>query len=1196
MTKIKLKKFKKSRKMILRIMMFLLAFLGIQIPVFSQLDKPATPNLSTKFPKLSSEEPAPPARLPGFGSTPERSRLHFPALAPKNPTAIPKEPNSGPLVIYPFLQFLDPPLKAPSIPLTIPGVEPFQLKLSVDDSPDRLPVIPAKKSAAVANPQKPYSVVGEKTKPGEFPPLTDYESEIQSPQNQQLTSDPLPLKKDLKMIDNLVQEERDRLAFYQDLRYRLVAFLNKQTIFSATQTEELWAALCSYYFRHRDYVEVVYYGNELLQRFAHSSIKTPQEKGNMPFEVYRQVAIAMYELKMESAALPRLIALLSNLPDSIDPGSEKVRVLHNYLWHDLAQQSFYHSETVQNLIQEIEPSLLGLPALRFRYQRFLAEALMREGDYRKASFLWQTAIDYYLQKKKPYQSIFLAYNICCQAECLDRMRQTPRAIQLLCQLLQNLHSQQGEQRNNVFHALNQLYHYYTKLNRASEFIPVLERGFIWFISEPNVRISMPTDSQFSWFAEAFASLYHQHTDSQLGKNFVNIIMYKNSHAPAKLRRSLDQLVFEIIHWWDEHHSACLRSSDIGNYYTHLDQTYGAQDWLTRQTYSLFSKQLLQEQKFTDVIKLLKSYEKYVDHDSSRGEEFEVELMHRQVTALMQIKQFEDAKFMLEKIFKLVYIQQHNQTIMYLHLRLTYAKILMSLSQMDESLATISEIVQFLQETSSPVKLASYTPKQGSLPLPEFNYLGFSFDQIQDLHLEIIYLLAENEQFSEATSHLHQMVESWVTNQQIPKCFDNAVHLISNLSPAIASAMGKISRIEELLKTLISITQHHPQSKNTEKQQLGVKIALAQWYYHSKNLHQSIAYAKEILQENRALLQKNPMYQKEIYEIIGSSYCNLGKVDQALKFFIELVEMPDTGYPGESEEKIRQLHIACDLAIESNQFKVAEQLSLQCYHLVEAEPIEESDEKRFWLNQLLEIYTNCKQFDKKIRLLKPLVDHFRQENKIGNHDSFMAWCNRLIIAYEEKKEYAKAIELRREVLQCLQETSGKRSLKTIEAVFRLAQMLVNNHHYAEAIPYLEEVQAVFQDILPASHPYQASLAAMKGYCLLRLGRTTEAEHLILHSLQLRQENDNSSWEYFSSMSLLGQCKLAAKEYTKVYPLLQKSLIELSKQRYELPAPTNENNILALTSQAMQKFQNESLPVYGLFGCYWKEKMALNGQQH
>jgi tetratricopeptide (TPR) repeat protein len=157
---------------------------------------------------------------------------------------------------------------------------------------------------------------------------------------------------------------------------------------------------------------------------------------------------------------------------------------------------------------------------------------------------------------------------------------------------------------------------------------------------------------------------------------------------------------------------------------------------------------------------------------------------------------------------------------------------------------------------------------------------------------------------------------------------------------------------------------------------------------------------------------------------------------------------------------------------------------------------------------------------------------RTKAKLGvKDDETQQLADRLAAAYEKAGRFEEALRQREESLQLKRKLSSDSRDAAVNDLQGIARLYEELHDYQRAESLWREIIARVRN----DEILLGSVKASLGHCLLRCGKSADAEQELRECLAL-QEKTNRGYEVVITKSFLGRALLAQKKYTAAEPLL------------------------------------------------------------
>jgi hypothetical protein len=131
----------------------------------------------------------------------------------------------------------------------------------------------------------------------------------------------------------------------------------------------------------------------------------------------------------------------------------------------------------------------------------------------------------------------------------------------------------------------------------------------------------------------------------------------------------------------------------------------------------------------------------------------------------------------------------------------------------------------------------------------------------------------------------------------------------------------------------------------------------------------------------------------------------------------------------------------------------------------------------------------------------------------------------------------------------QSTPGPKHANTLTTMYRLATVLADDRHYAEAETLDREASKLLRDTLGTKHPTALAATVHLAYVLESQGRPADAEPLLRAALP---EFAADSWQRFNCESLLGSSLAAQRKFEEAELLLLSGYSGMAERQTRIPA--------------------------------------------
>ena len=167
--------------------------------------------------------------------------------------------------------------------------------------------------------------------------------------------------------------------------------------------------------------------------------------------------------------------------------------------------------------------------------------------------------------------------------------------------------------------------------------------------------------------------------------------------------------------------------------------------------------------------------------------------------------------------------------------------------------------------------------------------------------------------------------------------------------------------------------------------------------------------------------------------------------------------------------------------------------------------------------------------------------------VGQQASYEELAVRIAILARDAR-YADALKVAEEFAATARSRDGIDSVAYASAIAWVGHLLQKQGRMPEAEPLLEQSLAIFQKILPASHPNVATATSNLGFQYQLAGRYDEAEKLYKRALEIREKADIPNFEHIAeSLNNLAQIYKRLWRVAEALPLLRRA-VEMRERVY------------------------------------------------
>jgi serine/threonine protein kinase/tetratricopeptide (TPR) repeat protein len=330
----------------------------------------------------------------------------------------------------------------------------------------------------------------------------------------------------------------------------------------------------------------------------------------------------------------------------------------------------------------------------------------------------------------------------------------------------------------------------------------------------------------------------------------------------------------------------------------------------------------------------------------------------------------------------------------------------------------------------------------------------------------------------------------------------------------------------------------------------VEIALASAYQKSGRLRDAIDLFDKTLKRCQPRLGPNHPDTLQLLNNLGLACSEAKEYKRAIDLLELARERQMAAYGPDNEDTLNTINNLALAYYDDHRNKEAIPMFERVYDVWKVKHGPDAPKTRILRNNLLLAYQADGKIDEVIKLFEKLRDEYVAARG-PDHPDTLNVINNLALAIQASGRKEEAIKMFQHAHDRLAATQSPELPLARSVTANLAIALREAGEYEQAFPVWRELLAVQTRILPLDHTDRATSQASIGFCLLKLGRASEAEPALRECWTIRSAKLPDAWTTFYTQVQLGSCLLEQKKFADAAPLLMEGYRGMKERADKIP---------------------------------------------